>query len=67
MPDLQSDAWKKKKLYPAATPNASSTYRPAKRMKGDEIGRYVAISDMHKAIVYTTGHLLVVNIRLPQC
>ena len=39
-------ASKTKKLYPAATPKASSTNRPDKRMKGLEIGRYVTISAM---------------------
>lgn len=47
-------ASKMKKLYPAATPNASSTYRPAKRMKGDEIGRYVTISARPKEPVVST-------------
>lgn len=34
-------ASKTKKFQPAAKPKASSTYRPAKRMKGLDIGRYV--------------------------
>lgn len=34
-------ASKTKKFQPAANPNASSTYLPAKRMNGLDIGRYV--------------------------
>lgn len=49
-------ASKMKKLYPAANPNASSTHRPAKRMNGDEIGRYVTISDMQFVTIMMTEH-----------
>lgn len=47
-------ASKMKKLYPAANPKPSSTQRPAKRMKGDEIGKYVTISAIPGDVVSLT-------------
>jgi hypothetical protein len=39
-----SAASKMKKFQPAATPKASSTKRPANRIKGEDMGRKVTIS-----------------------
>lgn len=53
-------ASKTKKFHPAATPKASSTKRPANRMKGEEMGRKVTISAIPKfgiRLISALGHL----------
>lgn len=52
-------ASKMKKFHPAAKPKASSTYRPAKRMKGDEMGKYVTISAMPTVTARMKEHHIV--------
>ena len=46
-----------KKFQPAAKPKASSTHRPAKRMKGEEMGRKVTISAMQRVTARMKEHL----------
>lgn len=51
-------ASKMKKFQPAAKPNASSTYRPAKRMKGLDIGKYVTCGTHQHARNYLCDGVL---------
>lgn len=60
-----SAASKTKKFQPAAKPNASSTKRPAKRMKGEEMGKYVTISAMETVTARTKAHQPATTNQLP--